>query len=115
MNPFEAVAEPNRRQILDLLRDGERPAGYVAIGFPTTILGEHPDRIDDVRRAIATGIPWLFINGDHDPFCELAQLRDFAHGHSAVTLDVLAGGHFFEGAAAAQLVARVTAFTRQVL
>lgn len=27
MNPFEAVAEPNRRQILDLLRDGERPAG----------------------------------------------------------------------------------------
>jgi DNA-binding transcriptional ArsR family regulator len=27
MSPFEAVAEPNRRRILDLLRDGERPAG----------------------------------------------------------------------------------------
>ena len=27
MNPFEAVAEPNRRRILDLLRAGERPAG----------------------------------------------------------------------------------------
>src|SRR5436190_7344647 len=27
MTPFEAVAEPNRRQILDLLRGGERPAG----------------------------------------------------------------------------------------
>ena len=29
MNSFEAVAEPNRRRILDLLRDGERPAGEI--------------------------------------------------------------------------------------
>jgi DNA-binding transcriptional ArsR family regulator len=27
MSPFEAVAEPNRRRILDVLRGGERPAG----------------------------------------------------------------------------------------
>ena len=27
MDAFEAIAEPNRRRILDLLRDGERPAG----------------------------------------------------------------------------------------
>jgi len=27
MSPFEAVAEPNRRRILDLLRERERPAG----------------------------------------------------------------------------------------
>lgn len=27
MTPFEAIAEPSRRQILDLLRTGERPAG----------------------------------------------------------------------------------------
>src|ERR1700742_3831788 len=27
MTPFEAIAEPKRRQILDLLRDGERAAG----------------------------------------------------------------------------------------
>ena len=27
MSPFEAVAEPSRRRILDVLRDGERPAG----------------------------------------------------------------------------------------
>ena len=26
---FEAIAEPNRRQILDLLRDGERPVGVL--------------------------------------------------------------------------------------
>jgi DNA-binding transcriptional ArsR family regulator len=27
MNPFEALADPNRRRILDVLRAGERPAG----------------------------------------------------------------------------------------
>jgi DNA-binding transcriptional ArsR family regulator len=27
VTPFEAVAEPNRRRILDLLREGERAAG----------------------------------------------------------------------------------------
>ncbi|MHB1534361.1 MAG: ArsR/SmtB family transcription factor [Acidimicrobiales bacterium] len=27
MSPYAALAEPHRRQILDLLRDGERPAG----------------------------------------------------------------------------------------
>lgn len=29
MDAFEALAEPNRRRILDLLKDGERPAGEV--------------------------------------------------------------------------------------
>ena len=29
MDVFEAIAEPNRRRILDLLRGGERPAGEV--------------------------------------------------------------------------------------
>lgn len=29
MDAFEAIAEPNRRRILDLLRGGERPAGDV--------------------------------------------------------------------------------------
>jgi len=27
MNPFEAIAEPSRRRLLELLRSGERPAG----------------------------------------------------------------------------------------
>jgi DNA-binding transcriptional ArsR family regulator len=27
MSPFEAIAEPNRRRLLELLRNGERPAG----------------------------------------------------------------------------------------
>jgi DNA-binding transcriptional ArsR family regulator len=29
MSPFEALAEPNRRRILDLLRGGEQPAGVL--------------------------------------------------------------------------------------
>jgi DNA-binding transcriptional ArsR family regulator len=29
MDAFTAIAEPNRRRILDLLREGERPAGDV--------------------------------------------------------------------------------------
>jgi DNA-binding transcriptional ArsR family regulator len=27
MSPFEAIAEPNRRRLLELLRSGEQPAG----------------------------------------------------------------------------------------
>lgn len=29
MTPFEAIAEPSRRAILDLLREGEQPAGAI--------------------------------------------------------------------------------------
>ncbi len=39
MTIFEVVAEPNRRRILDLLREGERPAGDLVaaldVGQPT--------------------------------------------------------------------------------
>ena len=34
MSPFEALADPHRRQILDLLRDGERPAGDLVDALP---------------------------------------------------------------------------------
>jgi len=33
MNPFEALAESNRRRILDLLRSGEQPAGALVEGL----------------------------------------------------------------------------------
>jgi alpha/beta superfamily hydrolase len=97
------------------IADGERAEAYAAVGFPTTILGDHADRIADVRRAIATGIPWLFASGDDDPFCELDRVRDFAAGQPTVTLDVRPGGHFFHGAAAAELSARVARFVKEVL
>ena len=34
MSPFEALADPHRRQILDMLRDGERPAGDLVDALP---------------------------------------------------------------------------------
>ena len=43
MTPFEAIAEPNRRQILELLRSGERPAGDLveATGLSQPGLSKH--------------------------------------------------------------------------
>lgn len=34
MDAFTAVADPTRRQVLDLLHAGERPAGELASAFP---------------------------------------------------------------------------------
>lgn len=43
MSPFEAIAEPNRRRILDLLRAGERPAGDLveAMGLSQPGVSKH--------------------------------------------------------------------------
>ena len=43
MSPFEAIAEPNRRRILELLRAGERPAGdlVVATGLSQPGVSKH--------------------------------------------------------------------------
>ena len=43
MSPFEAIAEPNRRRILDLLRNGERPAGELveALGLSQPGVSKH--------------------------------------------------------------------------
>lgn len=40
---FEALAEPRRRAILDLLREGERPAGEIvdAIGLAQPTVSQH--------------------------------------------------------------------------
>ena len=36
MSAFEAIAEPTRRRIVELLADGERSAGEIASHFPTS-------------------------------------------------------------------------------
>ena len=43
MSPFEALAEPHRRSILDLLREGERPAGDLveALGVSQPGVSKH--------------------------------------------------------------------------
>jgi len=43
MSPFEAIAEPNRRHLLELLRSGERPAGELveATGLSQPGISKH--------------------------------------------------------------------------
>jgi len=33
MDPFEAIADPTRRRLIELLKDGERPAGQLVTHF----------------------------------------------------------------------------------
>jgi DNA-binding transcriptional ArsR family regulator len=49
MTPFEAIAEPNRRRILDLLRAGERPAGdlVAATGLSQPSVSKHLKMLRD--------------------------------------------------------------------
>ena len=49
MSPFEAIAEPNRRRILDLLRDRERPAGDLveALSISQPGVSKHLRRLRD--------------------------------------------------------------------
>jgi DNA-binding transcriptional ArsR family regulator len=46
---FAVVAEPNRRQILDLLRDGEQPAGTIvsAVGLAQPTVSRHLKALRD--------------------------------------------------------------------
>jgi len=95
---------------------GERADAYAAVGFPTTIIGDDPVRTADVDRALATRIPWLFLNGDADPFCELPRVRSWSLGNPSVKLDVLPGaGHFFAGPLATTLAERVATFVATAL
>jgi DNA-binding transcriptional ArsR family regulator len=43
MSPFEAIAEPNRRRLLELLREGEQPAGDLveALGLSQPGVSKH--------------------------------------------------------------------------
>jgi uncharacterized protein len=79
------------------MAQGERPHAYVAVGFPTTILGDHQERLADVARALDAGVPSLFVHGDQDTFCEHERVRAYRDNRSHVTIEELAGfGHFFQ-------------------
>jgi hypothetical protein len=95
---------------------GERPACFGAVGFPTTIVGEHADRLEHVDRALAAGVPTLFLHGDADSFCETERVRAWSAGRAHVRIDELAGaGHFFDGPDEADVVARMVRFVTGVL
>jgi pimeloyl-ACP methyl ester carboxylesterase len=91
---------------------GERPRRVVAIALPTGIVGDHEDRIADVRAA-AHAVPTLFVAGDRDPLCELGRIRGWIEGAKAARLDVLPGvTHFPAGPDLDDLLARAVAFLR---
>jgi hypothetical protein len=91
------------------IAEGEDAAAFAAVGFPTTVLGHNADRLADLAKAMATNAPWLFLQGDADQFCELDRVRGWTAPN--VELQVLEGaGHFFAGAAEADVAARVADF-----
>jgi alpha/beta superfamily hydrolase len=93
---------------------GEPATALAAVGFPTTIIGDNADRLADVGRAIATGIPWLFLQGDRDVFCELARIRSWT-GPNVDTQILDGAGHFFSGAAQDDVAGRVADFLGRAL
>ncbi len=94
------------------LADGAEVAAFAAVGFPTTILGHAPDRVAIVERALDRRVPWLFVGGDADQFCELERLEAWVAGRAWARNEVLPGrGHFFGGADEAEVCARVARFT----
>jgi alpha/beta superfamily hydrolase len=93
------------------LADGAEVSAFAAVGFPTTILGHAPDRVAIVERALDRRVPWLFIGGDADQFCELDRLRTWVDGRPWARSEVLPGrGHFFTGSDASEVCDRVARF-----
>jgi alpha/beta superfamily hydrolase len=93
------------------LADGAEVSAFAAVGFPTTILGHAPDRIAVVERALDRRVPWLFVVGDADQFCEVDRLRAWVQSRPWAKNEVLPGrGHFFAGADEADVCRRVQEF-----
>jgi alpha/beta superfamily hydrolase len=68
-----------------------------AVGFPTTILGHDPERVALMERALDRRVPWLFVNGDHDQFCELERVQAWVETRPWARLELFVGrGHFFD-------------------
>jgi len=101
---------------LRAIAEGARPAVYVSISIPTTIIGEDPVRLAEVERAIAAGVPTLFYTGTDDPLCDAAQLRAWCAvaPHAAVeTLESEA--HTFSIVGMRTVVQRTIAFVTETL
>jgi alpha/beta superfamily hydrolase len=93
------------------IADGAEVTAFAAVGFPTTILGHAPDRVAIVERALDRRLPWLFVEGDADQFCEVPRLQAWVDGRSWARNDVLPGrGHFFGAADEAEVCQRVARF-----
>jgi alpha/beta superfamily hydrolase len=92
---------------------GAEVVAHVAVGLPTTIVGEDPERVALLERSLTRGVPTLYLVGDQDQFSELDRVAAWVRRGKGATLVVLKGeGHFFAGAAEADVVARAVEFVR---
>jgi DNA-binding transcriptional ArsR family regulator len=75
MTPFEALADPNRRKILDLLREGGRPAGAFAAELPIS----QPGISKHLRLLREAGLVTVRADGQKRVYCiDGAGLADVA-------------------------------------
>jgi uncharacterized protein len=101
---------------LRAVAEGTRPAAYVGVAIPTTIIGEDPIRSADVARAISMGVPTLFYAGAEDPLCEVPRLRAWCEGAAHATVEALAAEpHSFSIVGMGTVVRRAVAFVPQAL
>jgi uncharacterized protein len=96
------------------LADGAAVFANVAVGLPTTIVGDDPERVAVLQRAVDRRVPSLFIAGDEDQFCELDRIAAWIDGRAWARQEVLRGaGHFFAAADEALVCRRVAEFVAQ--
>jgi alpha/beta superfamily hydrolase len=90
---------------------GTEVVALAAVGFPTTILGHDPERVAQVERALDSRVPWLFVSGDRDQFCEVDRVQAWADARRWVRLELFPGrGHFFDAADEEEVCRRVRDF-----
>jgi alpha/beta superfamily hydrolase len=96
------------------LGQGSDAFAFAAVGLPTTIIGDDPERVAHVEAAIARRVPSLFIAGDEDQFCEIDRIAAWIDGKSWAQKDVMHGcGHFFSDEQSRQVCTRVANFVSQ--
>jgi alpha/beta superfamily hydrolase len=90
---------------------GTAAVALAAVGFPTTILGHDAERVALLERALDRRVPWLFVNGDHDQFCEVERVQTWVAERPWTRLSLLPGrGHFFNFADEEEVCKRVRDF-----
>jgi hypothetical protein len=89
-------------------------AALVAVAFPTSIIGDDPERNADVVRALDRGVPALFLHGDRDPLLSIDKIAGWRSGRPHVTVETLPGcAHFFHDEDARTICDRTAEFLRR--